>query len=121
MASPAAITERIQWGVDRLLECRSTSATVAAMADHWGISRRQARRDVGRAHQVLMDDLEVSGVSRPQIVAQLEHALFEALAKALASDQPAAVVGAARELQRLLHLTGGAHPLQPDRPRWPRC
>jgi hypothetical protein len=107
VASPSVTAERIQWAVDRLLECRSTSATVAAMADHWGLSRRQARRLVGRAHQTLVADLEETGVNRTQIVVQIEHGLMEALGKALASSQPAAVVGAARELRELLQLTGG--------------
>jgi hypothetical protein len=120
MAGPSVTAERIQWAVDRLLECRSTSATVAAMADHWGISRRQARRLVGRAHAVLVEDLEETGVDRQQIVAQIEHGLMEALGKALASSQPAAVVGAARELRELLQLTNGSRPLQPDRERWQR-
>jgi hypothetical protein len=90
------------------------------MADQWGISRRQARRLVGRAHAVLVQDLEGSGVNRTQIVAQIEHGLMEALGKALASSQPAAVVGAARELRELLQLTNGSRPLQPDRQRWQR-
>jgi hypothetical protein len=120
MASPAVTAERIQWAVDRLLECRSTSAVVAELSDHWGISKRQARRLVGRAHQQLVADLEEAGVERVHLVAQIEHGLMEALSKALASNQPAAVVGAAKELRALLHLTGSTPALQPDRQRWQR-
>ena len=120
MASPGVTAERIQWAVDRLLECRSTSATVAAMADHWGISRRQARRLVGKAHTALVEDLQESGVDRRELVAQIEHGLMEALGKALASSQPAAAVGCARELRELLLLTGGAQPLRRDRQAWER-
>ena len=49
-------------------------------------------------------DLEHAGVSRQKLVAQLTHGLMEALGKAIASDQPAAVVGCARELNNLLGL-----------------
>ncbi len=40
-----------------------------------------------------MAGIDDSGVSRQQMVAQLTHGLMEALGKAIASDQPAAVVG----------------------------
>ena len=75
------------------------------MAEHWGISRRQARRVVGAAHEELVADVENSGVNRQQMVAQLAHGLMEALSKAVASNQPAAVVGCARELNNLLGLS----------------
>ena len=75
------------------------------MSEHWGISRRQARRVVGAAHNELVADIDDSGVNRQQMVAQLTHGLMEALGKAIASDQPAAVVGCARELNSLLGLS----------------
>ena len=98
--------QRLDWAVKRLMACRSTTATVACVSEHWGISRRQARRVVGAAHQQLVDDLEESGVDRQKLVAQITHGLMEALGKAIASDQPAAVVGCARELNSLLGLGG---------------
>ena len=111
MASRKTTTERIDWAVRRLSECRSTSAVVAQLSEREGISRRQAQRLVGHAHQVLIDDLEEAGIERKAVVAQLHHALMEAMAKALRSDQPAVVVGAAKALADLLQLT---HP--PRRP-----
>ena len=75
------------------------------MSEHWGISRRQARRVVGAAHNELVADIDDSGVNRQQMVAQLTHGLMEALGKAITSDQPAAVVGCARELNNLLGLS----------------
>ena len=47
-------------------------------------------------------------VNRQQMVAQLTHGLMEALGKAIASDQPAAVVGCARELNSLLGLSASS-------------
>ena len=104
MACTTARAERLDWAVRRLMECRSTSAVVAEMADQWGMSRRQSQRVVGQAHRQLVDDLEGAGVDRQQLVAQITHGLMECLAKALASEQPSAVVGAARELRELLAL-----------------
>ena len=78
------------------------------MSEHWGISRRQARRVVGAAHNELVADIDDSGVNRQQMVAQLTHGLMEALGKAIASDQPAAVVGCARELNSLLGLSASS-------------
>ena len=100
--------QRLDWAVKRLMACRSTTATVACVSEHWGISRRQARRVVGAAHQQLVDDLEESGVDRQKLVAQITHGLMEALGKAIASDQPAAVVGCARELNSLLGLSASS-------------
>ena len=81
---------------------------MASVSDHWGISRRQARRVVGATHNELVADIDDSGVNRQQMVAQLTHGLMEALGKAIASDQPAAVVGCARELNSLLGLAASS-------------
>ena len=105
MASRAVTAERLDWAVRRLTECRSTSAVVAEFSDSAGISRRQARRLVARAHQVLVDDLEEVGLERKALVAQLVHALTEALSKSLASNQPAAAVAAVRAIADLCQLT----------------
>ena len=100
--------QRLDWTIEKLMACRSTTATVAGVSEHWGISRRQARRVVGAAHNELVADIDDSGVNRQQMVAQLTHGLMEALGKAIASDQPAAVVGCARELNSLLGLSASS-------------
>jgi len=69
------------------------------------VSRRQPQRIVKRAHQQLVDDLELVGVERVHVVAQLHTALFSAMATALSRNQPAVVVGASRALMDLLQLT----------------
>jgi len=75
------------------------------MSERWGCSRRQSRRIVNRAHQQLVDDLELVGVERKHVVAQLHNALLTAMATALSRNQPAVVVGASRALMDLLQLT----------------
>jgi uncharacterized Fe-S cluster-containing radical SAM superfamily enzyme len=105
MASRAVTAERVDWAVRRLMECRSTTTVVAELADHWGVSRRTAQRLVGKAHQVLVDDLENAGVDRHQMLSQLVHALQESIGKALASNQPAAAVAACRAIAEICQLS----------------
>jgi len=105
MANRSAVSERVAWAAERLAACHPTSAVVAEMSERWGCSRRQSQRLVAKAHQQLVDDLEVSGVERVHVVAQLHNALLTAMATALSRNQPAVVVGASRALMDLLQLT----------------
>jgi len=105
MANRSAVSERVNWAAAQLAECHSTSAVVSEMSERWGCSRRQSQRIVKRAHQQLVDDLELVGVERVHVVAQLDTALFSAMATALSRNQPAVVVGASRALMDLLQLT----------------
>jgi len=113
MTCRSAAAARLDWAVNRLMECRSTTAVVSELAQRWGVSRRSAQRVVSRAHQQLVDDLEGAGVERIHAVAQLAHGLFQALAQALATKNSGAVVGCSKELRILLGL--GATPGQTRR------
>ena len=105
MANRSAVSERVNWAAAQLAECHPTSAVVSEMSERWGCSRRQSQRIVKRAHQQLVDDLELVGVERVHVVAQLNTALMAAMATALSRNQPAVVVGASRALMDLLQLT----------------
>jgi len=105
MANRLAVSERVAWAAERLAACQPTSTVVTEMTVRWGCSRRQSRRLVARAHQRLVDDLEVTGVERVHMVAQLHAALMTAMSTALSRNQPAVVVGASRALMDLLQLT----------------
>lgn len=107
-AAAQARAERLDWAVRRLMECRSTAAVVSEMSEKWGISRRQAQRVVGHAHEQLALDLEGAGLERRQLAAQLIHGLMEAMSKALASGHASAVVGCSRELRELVRLSAPA-------------
>jgi|LauGreDrversion4_2_1035121.scaffolds.fasta_scaffold19801_3 hypothetical protein len=104
MASRTVTAQRIDWAVKRLAECRSTTAVIAELAESEGISRRQAQNIVGKAHGILVDDLEQAGLDRRELVAQLHHALMESLSKALQSNQPAAAVSACRAIADIFQL-----------------
>ena len=119
MAPRAATVVRVDYAVRELLKGRSGPALTAELAESQGISRRQARRVVALAYQTVQADIEETDISRPQLVAQLVHCLQTAMAQALASQHPSAVVGTARELRELLGL--GADQQQSHRPmvkRW---
>jgi len=111
MANRSAVSERVNWAAAQLAECHPTSVVVAQVSQRWGCSRRQSQRIVKRAHQQLVDDLELVGVERVHVVAQLNTALMAAMATALSRNQPAVVVGASRALMDLLQLTSARRSL----------
>lgn len=104
MAVRAATAARLDWATRQLLACHGPSKVVADLAEREGLSRRQSRRIVGAAYQQLQDDMSEAGISRPQMAAQVAHALLEAIALGLERNQPAAVAGCAAQLQNLLGL-----------------
>ena len=85
MAPRSVSQERIAHAARRLLECKSAPAIVAELADHYGISARQARRYVAAGYKQLISDIEDSGCDRQQLAAQLVHGLQSAMAMGLAS------------------------------------
>ena len=87
---------------------RGSSAVVSDLSHRAGISRRQAQRLVGKAHQVLVNDLDQ--VERKDLTAQLIHLLMESAAQALKDRNGGAVVGISRELRALLGLGPGSAP-----------
>ena len=110
MAPRAATTTRVDFVARELLKGRSGPSLTAELADTHGISRRQARRVVALAYQQLQADIDGADISRPQLVAQLIHCLQTAMAQAMASGHPSAVVGTSRELRELLGLSGEQQP-----------
>jgi hypothetical protein len=119
MAPRAATAVRVDYAVRELLKGRSGPSLTSELSESQGICRRQARRVVAMAYQQIQADIEDTDISRPQLVAQLVHCLQTAMAQALASQHPSAVVGTARELRELLGL--GAEQQQQQRPmvkRW---
>jgi len=110
MASRSATKDRINESVALLLAGRSASGIVSEMADKHGVTRRQARRYVGRGYEIIRDDIDESDVDREKLVAQLVNSLQESMAKAAAAGHTCAVVGCCRELRELLGLAAAAKP-----------
>jgi len=109
---------RQRWAFAELLKCRPPSAVTSELADREGLSRRQARRYVAAAYTQLVEDLEDIDLDRKQMVAQVIHGLQQVMADGLASNQLAAVIGAARTLDGLVCL-GHRSPSPPPQP-WTR-
>ena len=110
MASRSATKDRINESVALLLSGRSASGIVSEMADKHGVTRRQARRYVGRGYEIIRDDIDESDVDREKLVAQLVNSLQESMAKAAAAGHTCAVVSCCRELRELLGLAAAAKP-----------
>jgi hypothetical protein len=110
MASRSATKDRINESVALLLAGRSASGIVSEMADKHGVTRRQARRYVGRGYEIIRDDIDESDVDREKLVAQLVNSLQESMAKAAAAGHTCAVVSCCRELRELLGLAAAAKP-----------
>ena len=110
MASRTATNDRLNEAVSLLLAGRSASGIVSEMADKHGITRRQARRYVGKGYEIIRDDIDKSDIDREKLVSQLVNSLQESMAKAAAAGHACAVVGCCRELRELLALGADAKP-----------
>jgi uncharacterized FAD-dependent dehydrogenase len=110
MASRSATKDRINESVALLLAGRSASGIVSEMADKHGVTRRQARRYVGRGYEIIRDDIDESDVDREKLVAQLVNSLQQSMVKAAAAGHTCAVVSCCRELRELLGLAAAAKP-----------
>lgn len=110
MASRSATKDRINESVALLLAGRSASGIVSEMADKHGVTRRQARRYVGRGYEIIRDDIDESDVDCEKLAAQLVNSLQQSMAKAAAAGHTCAVVSCCRELRELLGLAAAAKP-----------
>jgi len=102
MASTVATTERVNWALEQLMAGRGSSAVVSEMSQRWGITRRQAQRLTKRAHQTLVQDLDI--VERTDMTAQLIALLMASAEQALKAKNSGAIVGISRELRALVGL-----------------
>lgn len=109
-ATEAEAAARVATVADRLASGQSAAACVSYVSARWGVSRRHARRIVRAAEQELRQDLSLSGPDRGALLEQTACLLLETARRALdppegGKAQPAAAVGAARELRQLLQLS----------------
>lgn len=109
-ATDAEAARRLAAVADRLAAGESAASLVSYVSANWGCSRRHARRIVREAEQELRADLCLSGPDRGALLEQTACLLLETARRALdppgdAKPQPAAAVGAARELRQLLALS----------------
>ena len=108
MASRTAT--RINEALAMLLASRSASGVVSELSERHSVTRRQARRYVASAYEVIKADVNDSDIDREKLVSQLVHALQESMAQAVKAKHPCSVVSCARELRELLGLAADAKP-----------
>ena len=86
-----------------ILSGSSNSTAVRFASDEWGLSHRQCHRLIARAWQEIRGDVET--LDRKDLIAWAIQTLQEAAGDAAKHGQPAAVVGAVRELSILCGLS----------------
>ncbi len=92
--------QRHQFALARLAQGVPISTVVAAVADEWGCSRRQARNVCRAAMEEISGDLEV--VDFREMLSSTIHRLERLAAKAEAAKQYSAAIGAVNSLSSLV-------------------
>ena len=103
-ASKRETERRVNFAASLLAQGHSSSAAVTQVADLEGLSRRQSRRIVSAAHDLIVQDLEEMDISRPQMVAQLIGNLQAGVQKGLVLGQIGAVASCTKTLIELCGL-----------------
>lgn len=109
MAHRAATEARIHEAYEELLKHRATHRVVAELAERWGVSARQARRIVGKAHEEMSKDMD--HIERPVMLAKAIYALETVVERSLVTGNLNATIGATRTLAEMLNLS-----IRPDGP-----
>lgn len=102
MKRRATSHDRISKAEALLLKHRNPAQVVAELAESEGISRRQARRYVSEALDLIRGDLD--GIDRAQMLSLLVDACNRTIAMGIERHQGAVVIGAVRTLNDLLAL-----------------
>ena len=115
MARKLEVDGRVDWALKRLIDGRATHRVVSDLATRDGISRRSARRYVGRAYLELQKDLDDAGISGEQYLARMIASTEAAIEAALKAGHAAAAIGGINALARLLGV--GAEQQQRREPK----
>ena len=102
------ISDRVATLKAMILSGSSNSTAVRFASDEWGLSQRQCHRLLARAWEQIRAD--VQPLDRKDLVAWAVHTLQETAGDAARRGQPAAVVGAVRELSNLCGLSTTSTP-----------
>ena len=102
------VAERVATLKAMILSGSSNSTAVRFASDEWGLSQRQCHRLLARAWEQIRAD--VQPLDRKDLVAWGVHTSQETAGDAASRGQPAAVVGAVRELSILCGLSTKSTP-----------
>lgn len=103
-ATKAELELRIGEAASMLAQGDGATVITAHVAETYRLSRRQARRITAAAYELLVQDLEDTDLSRPQMTAQLVTNLQSAIQKSLVLGKPSAIASNARALIDLCGL-----------------
>ncbi len=103
-ASKRETERRVSFAASLLAQGHSSSAAVTEVAHSEGLSRRQSRRIVSAAHDLIVEDLEEMDISRPKMVAQLIGNLQAGVQKGLVLGQIGAVASCSKAIIELCGL-----------------
>tara|TARA_R100001440_G_scaffold64318_1_gene84970 strand:+ start:110 stop:493 length:384 start_codon:yes stop_codon:yes gene_type:complete len=88
----------------RLCEGEPSSFVVSAMAEKYSISRRQARRVVANAYDVVKQDLVEMDINRPEYLSRMIFMLEKGMFESLKTKNYAAMASCAKVLCRCIGL-----------------
>ena len=95
---------RAGYAADLLAQGHSCTVVTTQTAEKYGLSRRQARRIIAKAMELIVQDFEEINIERPQMVAKLLVNLEQGMQKALLHNQSSGVAACARQIISLAGL-----------------
>jgi hypothetical protein len=103
-ASKNEIELRKSEAFKRLCEGEPSTFVVSAMAEKYSISRRQSRRIVAEAYDVVKQDLLEMDINRPEALARMIFMLEKGMFESLKAKNYAAMAACAKVLARCIGI-----------------
>ena len=102
-ATATETADRVEYLSGMILAGQSNTVCLTFMRQTCGVSRAQGYRLIKRAWQQIKDDIDESGIDRPELLSWSIQTLMAAAGQAMQQKNPGAVVSAIRQLD---HMTG---------------
>ena len=103
-ATAKQTTDRIDHLQGMILEVEPNTACLTFMRQGWGVSRAQGYRLLKKAWVQIHDDVEETGIDRPEMLAWAVQSLMAAAGQAKQQKNPGAVVACIRQLDWMCGL-----------------
>ena len=103
-AKTEEISDRIDALQGMILEGEPNTACLTFMRQTWGLSRAQGYRLLKKAWVQIHDDVEETGIERPEMLAWAVQSLMAAAGQAKQQKNPGAVVACIKQLDWMTGL-----------------
>ena len=103
-ATAADIADRVERLQEMLLEGTSNTECLGYARQTWGVPRAQGYRLLKKAWAQIHDDVEETGIDRPEMLAWAVQSLMAAAGQAKQQRNPGAVVACIRQLDWMFGL-----------------